>query len=262
MRLHLFEFNDQPWLPEVLRRHATGLLATLFALAHRRSPKDTEAIAALVAEGLGDGDTVVDLCSGGGGPWPALIGSLQKITGREITVTLTDLHPNHDAFARLARTTPLLTCAEPVDATAVQRPGMRTIFDGLHHLPPDTAAAVLADAARSGAPILVFEATARHPAHILYMLLGLPIVNLLVTPLIRPFDWRFIPLTWLLPVTGMVVVWDGLVSCLRSYTRRELIAMADAAGVSDYTWRTGSLAPGDMAMVYLLGIPGRSSDGT
>ena len=61
-RLHLMEWNDQPWLPEALRRAETDYLA---AVLHAPDPFAPLAprLAALCAD-----DRIIDLCAGGAGP--------------------------------------------------------------------------------------------------------------------------------------------------------------------------------------------------
>ena len=97
-RLHLFEWEDQPWLPNVVRDLATDYLhfvETKFAL-HRP-------IVPLLADALrSTGDTqIVDLCAGGGGPIPLLHLGLAE-AGIPVRWILTDRFPNLVAFEQLA----------------------------------------------------------------------------------------------------------------------------------------------------------------
>src|SRR5262245_7637663 len=145
MRLHLFEFCDQPWVPRFLREAETNYLATAVSVGRVFVPLAPE-----LAHAMRDDDRIVDLAAGGGGPWPALAEHVATERGRAVEVTLTDLYPNDAAYDRLgyARET------GSVDARAVPErlAGTRTMFDGLHHLRPDDARAVLADAHRARQP--------------------------------------------------------------------------------------------------------------
>ena len=90
-RVHLFEWNDRSWFPDVLRRGETDYLATVLALGkpfHPLAPK----IAALLDSA--NTDTVIDLASGGAGPWRQLAGEVAaQRGGRAPHVVLTDLFP-------------------------------------------------------------------------------------------------------------------------------------------------------------------------
>jgi len=209
------------------------------------------------------GDTgVVDLCSGGGGPWLDLVRRIPAAGGGVFHVRLTDRYPNHAAFARLRDVSGGIIDGEPepVDATAVpaRLSGFRTLFTALHHFPPDTARAIFADAVRSRRGIAVFELTRRSPLALVGMLF-LPILLLLCTPFIRPFRWGRLVWTYLVPIVPLVVWFDATVSCLRTYTIDELRDLV--AGVGEgYDWEIGTVrAPPLVSRVtYVIGTPGRS----
>ena len=115
-RLHLFELGDQSWFPATIRDLATDYLHFLearFALHRPAVP--------LVAEVLRLSRTthIVDLCSGGGGPMPALLQALAA-DGLKPQVTLTDRFPNVPAFQRMAEASngQVSFHTKPVDARA------------------------------------------------------------------------------------------------------------------------------------------------
>lgn len=256
-RLHLLEIEDQPWCPPVLRDAATDFLQFTIVAGDVYAPVVPLLQAALERTGARQ---VVDLCSGGGGPWPGLLSSLDSGDAR-LQVRLTDRYPNRAAFERAnARTGGRLAFhAEPVDAAAVPAglAGFRTLFTSFHHFRPDAARSILADAVRGGRGIGVFEMTQRSVLSIISILLS-PLFVLLVTPFIRPFRGSRLLWTYLVPVVPLLVLWDGLVSCLRTYTPRELQEMVDSLDAPGYTWQIGQVkgrAP--VPVTYLLGIPPR-----
>jgi hypothetical protein len=59
------------------------------------------------------------------------------------------------------------------------------------------------------------------------------------TPFIRPFTWRRLLWTYVVPVVPLVAMWDGLVSNLRTYSPVELSTLADALHGPAYRWRSG-----------------------
>jgi hypothetical protein len=149
-RVHLFELEDQPWFPATIRDFATDYLHFM-----QSSLKFAGALAPLVERAIRESGVthIVDLCSGGSGPVPTLVERLAE-RGLEVTATLTDLYPNIPAFEQIARATDsrVTFAAYSVDARQVppSLTGMRTIFNGFHHLAPQDARAVLhaADADR------------------------------------------------------------------------------------------------------------------
>jgi hypothetical protein len=79
---------------------------------------------------------------------------------------------------------------------------------------------------------------------------------LLVTPFIRPFRWSRLFWTYLVPVVPLVSLFDGLVSCLRTYSIQELRELTEDLGANNYRWNVGELkGKGPIPITYLIGFP-------
>src|SRR5262245_15211864 len=117
-RQHLFEFQDLPWFPAILRDTITDLLGMTIELAHLYDSALPQLADALRITGE---HTILDLCSGGGGPLPRLRRRLAHDHDLAIEVRLSDLYPNVDAFERIAASGGGGVTFEPrpVDATRV-----------------------------------------------------------------------------------------------------------------------------------------------
>lgn len=254
-RLQLVELHEQPWLPEVLRRALTEYLATAVDLMNPFEPL-AQRVAALCE--LAETDHVVDLCAGAGGPWARLHPAVVEALGRPVRVTMTDLHPNVAAYTRLAEATggAVIGHSQPVDARAVpdRLTGVRTLFDGFHHFRPNDARAMLADAHRRRTPMLVAEVTRRSLAGVLGMLPA-PLAVLALTPRIRPRTVARLIFTYVVPIIPLLVLWDGIVSCLRTYRPGELRALAPAD--DDYRWEVDEYRVRGMTVTVLVGAPNR-----
>lgn len=256
-RIHLFELEDQPWFPEVIRDAGTAYLRFIAARAGQSA-----ALAPKIGELLErSGETrIVDLCSGGSGPIPEVIDVLAA-EGRLVSATLTDLYPNVDAFARVEQESGgrIRAVRTPVDATKIGTtlPGLRTLTNALHHFRPEAARRILQDAVDARQPIAVFEMVGRSPIQLLGIaLVFLPVM--LTLPFFRPFRWSWVPLTYLVPIIPLFVTWDGLVSCLRVYSEselRDLIAGVD--GHEAFDWEIGEVpVPGmPVGIASLVGCP-------
>ena len=160
--------------------------------------------------------------------------------------------------ARLAWPDRIAYREEPVDATRVpgDLEGFRTLFGSFHHFRPETARGILRDAVRKRQGISILEFTERNP--LIWgppLLLGWAFVWL-VTPLIRPFNWLRLFWTYMIPVWFLFAFWDGVVSCLRTYSPRELRDLTADLGGEGYAWEIGRVrAVGMIRVTYLLGIP-------
>jgi hypothetical protein len=197
---------------------------------------------------------VVDLCSGGGGPWLSPSWRAALARHEPLSVVLTDKFPSDVLSIRLRGDSSLSTADFSVDAAGVPASlkGFRTIFSSFHHFPDDMARAVLADAVRCGDGFAMAEVTSRTPRAFATMFL-MPVLAWLLAPFTRPFRWSRVLLTYLLPIIPLVVFWDGLVSCCRTRTPPELMALT--AGFPEYEWMAGYAQGGWLAPVYLIGRP-------
>lgn len=199
---------------------------------------------------------VVDLCSGGGGPWIDWL--LSAVSQPVQSVILTDKFPNIDT-ANKNIPTGLSYWTESVDATEVpiQLLGFRTLFTSFHHFKKDAARAILQDACENGQPIGVFEFTRRTIPALLLMLLAIVPVWIAVAQM-RPVKFSRIVLTYLIPVIPFVVTFDGFVSCLRTYSPSELLTMVNGAEFAGFEWKAGLITEGSafgFPVTYLIGAP-------
>lgn len=260
-RLHLIEIHEQNWCPRVIRDAATGYLQFVVHVANPYLPVVDRLRNALKRTGA---ERIVDLCSGAGGPWLKLLPLLRRDDGSLLPVLLTDRHPNFEAVERMpARSGGLIEYEKrPIDASRMpsEFDGFRTLFSSFHHFRPEHARRLLGDTVRRRQGIGVFEMT--HRSFLAIVLMGLaPFFVLLFTPFIRPFRWSRLLCTYLIPILPLVALFDGLVSCLRTYSTAELKGLTEAFAGDGYVWEIGedSSGPGPVPVTYLIGYPGEPS---
>ncbi|MCP4805516.1 MAG: glycosyltransferase family 1 protein [Proteobacteria bacterium] len=247
-RAHLFEFGDQDWFPPLLRDAGTAYISRVVELTDMMKgalPGLTKALASTSS------NQIIDLCSGAAGP-AALMQKELREAGHDVTVTCTDKFPNRTALTASG----LAFETEPVDVMRVPQHlhGVRTLFNAFHHFQPAEARRILEDAVRSGQPIAIYEFVGRDAIQ----LLGLPGIWLgvcLLLPTVRPYNWLWAPLTYMLPLIPASIVWDGFASCMRVYDPDELRELTE--GLDSYDWDIGRFkmpkTPGHGT--YLVGTP-------
>ena len=261
-RLQLIEIHDRPWCPGIIRDAVTDFLQ----FSTNRWGYYTVLLPTLCyfLQSL-NAQQVIDLCSGGSGPWLRLYRTIARASGDSFRIILTDRFPNVPAF-RLAREMSggvLQYRKEPVICSDIPRDlaGFRTMFGSFHHFPPEAARHILQNAVDCGQGIGIFEMTERKPATIAAMLAA-PLFVFLHTPLIRPFRWTRLLFTYLLPVIPLLVMIDGIVSCLRTYTLDELQEMTASLEGSAYDWELRKVrSPGSpFPVLYAIGCPRKETD--
>jgi hypothetical protein len=259
-RVHLFEWEDQPWLPRDLRNIVTDHLRFVFSAPRAVNLRETVADIIEPVLRRSGATHIVDTCSGGGGPLPAVLPTLAQRIGAPLSAILTDLYPNAGAFKRAQDASGGVVRGEPQSISAFDVPAalgtFQTLFTAFHHFRPDDAQRILADAAAKKRTIVVIEPFKR--ADLALVTLGGFLRGLVLTPIVAPMTLARFLWTYPIPVAPLVIAWDGAVSCLRAYGADEMLALARAVA-PDYRWEAGERpipgAPGKLSITYLIGEP-------
>ena len=256
-RIQFYEIHEQPWCPAVIRNGVTNYLQFSSNCGNyfvNIAPKLWQALR------YSGTRRIIDLCSGGGGPWFRLRHHLNSVSAEPINILLTDKYPNDTAIKKVEETssTQLNYFSIPVDAKQVPKSleGFRTLFLSFHHFTVESARTILQDAVDQNQGIGIFETTERRLMTLLTMLLGLVHV-ILITPFIRPFRWSQFFWTIVIPLVPLVVMFDGVVSCFRSYTVKELGELTSSLEKADYVWEIGwvSIPFSPLRVTYAIGYP-------
>ncbi len=253
-RRQLVEIHDQTWCPRLLGHSVRSVLQLSAEIMQMYS-----CILPQLLEATKDEQQVIDLCSGAGGPWLGLVKALPKDSS--LRIRLTDLFPNRAAFRQALKATQGVIGFEPesVDATDVPASltGFRTLFASFHHFEPAMARSILQDAVDKHEGIGIFEMTERTPLGIGFVALTSPLGPLVLTPLIRPFSWARLFWTYIIPVLPLMAMFDGVVSCIRTYSPAELQQLVESLDADNYEWQIGKVrAPfNPMRVTYLIGRP-------
>lgn len=254
---HLFEFEDQPWFPDVIRSGMTDFLRYFIRLLNVYKP-----ITPLLLEVLNQTrqNYIVDLGSGGGGAIEQIYQNLSSISPQKITITLTDKFPNPAAWQYIQQKTnsAIGFYADSVDANNVPDSlnGVRTLFSAAHHFKPEQLIQILATAVSQKKGICLFDGGSKSVWMMLGAILFQPLIFFVFTPFFRPFKLSRLVFTYLIPVIPFCTVWDGCVSLLRLYSPQEFLQMSQAASAENYTWKAGRVKNKlGLQVAYLIGYP-------
>lgn len=255
-RLDIPELHESRWFPRRLRDLVTDSLQFILNVIRFYDPVSERLRAALSSAGA---DRVIDLCSGGAGPWLWLHSVLCVGATRDTKIVLTDKYPNIAAFenARRASSGVISYSAEPVEAVHIppQLSGFRTVFSSLHHFSPAEIVAMMQDATNQRQGFGAFEGAQRRAKTIAGIVLFMPIAAVIAAPFVRPFRVSRLFWSWVLPVIPLVLSVDGVLSCLRAYSPAEMFAMCERVAAPGYVWDAGDASGRIGRVTYLLGYP-------
>jgi hypothetical protein len=241
-RLNLFEVHDLNWVPHLVRESVVEVLGTTM-----RWGKIVPAMSPAFKDFWDEshGADVLEMCSGSGETAALLFDTMTSPESPAIAlrIILSDLvaRPQLWRSICLSRQDRLSFLPFNLDATAIPDSVLldrsQLILNAFHHFPPEAARNVLKNACLHSRGIFIAENFGRSPLETISCgVFGIPatFANPWRTP--RQRVLKFL-LTFVLPVIPLAVVWDGLVSSLRVYTRENLMEMT--RDLDAFEWRHG-----------------------
>ena len=257
-RIDLFEFEDFAWFPNWMRICLTRLIVVMHKFL-----KSSDDLVPLIKRAFkySNNNTIVDLCSGSGGPMIEVFKDLAGEQGKSnVELILTDLYPNLEMASKIndSAIKNLSYKITPVNASNVntELAGVRTMVGSFHHMKPGTARQILINAKESKVPICIYEISDnRFPTFLWWT--TIPIIFLMalvVTPFVKPLTWKQLVFTYLIPIIPLFFAWDGAVSNVRTYTLADLDILLEGLESEDYKWEKGRITK-KTNKLYLLGIP-------
>lgn len=114
---------------------------------------------------------------------------------------------------------------ESIDATKFDESHQypKVFINSFHHFTPKQVLKIIEAGKASESDILILEYCRKTPLAFISVLLG-PFVAMLMFPLVvnrKEFLPAFV-LTYLVPIIPLMLLWDGIVSSLRTYTKNDL----------------------------------------
>lgn len=257
-RYQLFEFHELNWYPDLFREHQVEVLN----LANQYTGF-TDSLVEVFQSLLDETQpsTVLDLCSGSGGPVVLLLKALQDQGYKPPHLLLSDLYPHSDPWEKLRDKDPewLDFVPESVDATNIEAHidgDLVTIVNALHHFPTETVEKIIASVVQKGASLFVAEGFPRNllraSAYLPSLFFALP------TSVLQATDRTLARLLLSLSLLPLIGAWDWFASALRIHEPEELAEIGRSIA-PHYEWKTGytTYRPWGKA-IYVTGIAPRS----
>jgi hypothetical protein len=257
-RIDLFEFEDFAWFPNWMRSCLTRLIVVMHKFL-----KSSDDLIPILKRALSYShyNTIIDLCSGSGGPMIEVFRGLREGKDeRDVKLILTDLYPNLEMASKINDSTVknLSYKTSPVNASNVDTElrGVRTMVGSFHHMKPDTARKILEDAKKNKVPICIYEISDNgFPTFLWWATIPLIfLMALFITPFVRPLTWKQLFFTYIIPVIPLVFAWDGAVSNVRTYTLEDMDILLQGLESPDYKWERAKIK-NRANKLYLLGFP-------
>lgn len=199
------ELEDYAWFPPVLRRFQVEIIGEIACRM-----KIYSCLAGDLRSLTNDRKVVTDLCSGSGLPAICLIRSLRD---PDIQLTCTDLYPqppkHHTTGTYQSDACNVLTL-EP-DPNIVY-----TMFNAFHHFTDLQKKQIIERMLHQKSRFLFAEILEPGLLSLISVIVASLAGTIIFTPFIKPFSWKRIVLTYLIPVNILTVLIDGIISVFRA----------------------------------------------
>lgn len=234
-RFHSFEFCDQSWVKGIVRE---AFMDCLEAIYRSFGPYEKN-FTTLALEAKTKG-TIIDLATGNAAPILTFLKFLEKkgkasgkdATIQNLTVIATDLYPHLESWQTIQKKHPFFSFKEqPFDAIRQKEdiPCVYTMFSAFHHFNEDQAVEIITSKVSETSDLMIFEMTPRdYLANYAWLPFAMPFF-MLSSLFARKLKFGKILISMIVPIVPAMVIFDGLMSNLRTYTRPELEVLADLA---------------------------------
>lgn len=215
-----FELEDQKWFPNSLREQQTAYIGWM--VQNFRIYKELPSI--IAAEASRHGGIITDLGSGSGGPWQQLAKTPEL---QNASIELTDLYPQTQSV--LPPNCRYYPEPLPVSQCLPHANGLLTMFNAFHHFTAEERKQITQNFMLNGRSFLAAEILGPSLPDFLRILVATTLGQLLFAPFVKPFSFKRLLFTYLIPINIITVTWDGLASVFRGISLKEMESMAAAA---------------------------------
>jgi len=254
-----FELHDQSWIPEVFRRFVVEDLdffwdRFLWGSFGGQAAKDIREAVRI------SGGQVLEICSGAGG---GIKGLFNLLDNPNVCVTLSDLYPNPETWAALAKKHENLRyISKPVNALNIdpELKGLRLIRGAIHHFVPELVQSLVQDAVDKNRAFCSLDNPTQRFGQVANWLaalaVGLVCHPLLIGRCIKEGKFKSAALLFFADGLFWLGGWhDSIVSFLRSYHPSEFLEICSRVrgiekfNVKAYNSSNGSFIQGDFFLV-------------
>lgn len=255
--MRLFEFGDMKWTPDWYHLYMRRYLVFYYRL-FRYFRLWTPAISRFF-ESTG-ARSYLECCSGSGKVLELVISDLPEalLDGKSFILSDLNLLPEFVGQVNSIPDSKIRYYELPVDATRIPENlnYPRIFINSFHHFSPDDARQIIQSSIQSGQGLLILEYVRHSVLGYLSMLTGSSLILATLPFVVMP---RHLPLmalfTYILPVFPLMFLWDGIVSCMRTYSPVEITRIISEHGIpartSDYTKRS-LLYPAGVSAISIL----------
>jgi ubiquinone/menaquinone biosynthesis C-methylase UbiE len=210
--MKLKELEDFDWFPAIFRKYQMeliGVLVSKFGIYRHVSHMIHED---LIQQKM---SSITDLCSGSG--LPAVF--VHKNIGiKKLQTSLTDKYPQ--SIIPLPGVYYVSQSINVLDMP-MEKATYYTMYNAFHHFDTHEQQKIVLNALDSNAHLLIVEIVQPTLFNVLSITLASTIGVLLFCPFIKPFEWKRLWFTYVIPINVLTVLIDGYITILKSKSEKQ-----------------------------------------
>ena len=205
--MKLRELEDFAWFPAILRKYQMELIGNMSTWLLVYSSSITFLRELLVKYRI---TKITDLCSGSGLPAIHIHDRLKDVL---TTTTLTDIYPQTPIVSK-----GVTYLSTPVDVLKVipEEGQLYTMYNSFHHFSESEMRQLIKKLTESKSKFLIVEILRPDWLSFLQVTFASTLGVLIFTPFIRPFEWKRLFFTYIIPLNIFTVLIDGWISVIKS----------------------------------------------
>jgi hypothetical protein len=212
------ELEDHKWFPNTLRNFQTEYIGFVVKTFNIYKP---------FVETLptNNGKCMVDLCSGSGEPALSIFNSSNAFSD----LLLTDKYP----LAHFKNSNNIEYKQESKDVLDMvfEAGKTYTMFNAFHHFNADEQRNICSKIKDANANAYFVEILFPSPLHLIKTLFATTVGLVILSPFIKPFSWKRIFCTYLIPINVLTISIDGFISVMKSKTVKQYQGMLNMNGI-------------------------------
>ncbi|MEM9050595.1 MAG: hypothetical protein AAGC47_00965 [Bacteroidota bacterium] len=185
---------------------------------------------------------IVDIATGSG---ESAIKATEDVRKNGTEVVLTDKYP-HEHLKEFT--------IQEIDVLSNKLPeaNLYTMFNAFHHFDESQRLNIALRATEKDSAFLVIEPLRPRITIFIKVLIATLIGPLLLAPFMRPFSWKWILFTYIIPIGILVTAWDGIASVIKSLNKDEWENLEDELTTQGKSVEQGLLSSQFTRLKYFI----------
>jgi hypothetical protein len=243
--MQMKELEDYDWFPKTLRTfqmQTIGFMAQLFGLYKPVIPLLLQFVQKQKLT------SIVDLCSGSG--LPSIY--IKERFPISIPFLLTDKYPQ---AIPMKEGISYATESSSVFDLVPKSNSLYTMYNAFHHFTDAEKLELLQQFKKHKATLCIVEIITPSMQNILQVIIASTLVQLLIAPFIKPFSWKRLLFTYILPVNIITVLVDGIITVFKCRTKKQYQHLVQSLNSLDYNIETNAIFSFPNKIIVLTAQP-------